>query len=415
MGRQRSGGEPIGGRPSAPGDTSGTRRVHRMPMSTTDPGTADTHDAYLQAVFDTVRDPLLILDDRLRVEASNQAFGRTFGLRAPAVLGTSIFELGDGDWDIPVLRARLNEILERAVTFEDLEVEHEFRGIGPRILHLNARRLQRSGDQRTRILLSLHDVTVPVQARRALRRQAQALARSNEELEQFAYVASHDLQEPLRMVSSYVQLLARRYEGQLDEDADKFIAYAVDGARRMKSLLSDLLTYSRVGRVGDDFEEVDLERVVDDVLEDLHLRAEELGARIERRGLPRVYGSPSQLRQLFENLVRNALDHHGEPPPRVRIEAEEDDAGAWTVTVRDEGPGIASEHHERVFEIFRRLAPRDDASGSGIGLAICRKIVRAHDGRIWVESEPGRGAAFRFTLPRTADAAATTFIEGVYP
>ncbi len=384
-------------------------------MSTEGPVTSGTNDAYLQAVFDTVREPLLILDDHLRVEAFNRSFERLFRLRSSAVLGTPLFELGQGDWDIPALRARMDEVLESAAAFEDLEVEHRFRKIGPRILHLNARRLEPSGDARTRVLLAVHDLPDRVRAERALRRQSQALVRSNEELEQFAYVASHDLQEPLRMVSSYVQLLARRYEGQLDEDADTFIGYAVDGARRMKSLLSDLLAYSRVGRLGDDFEVIDLENVVDDALEDLHLRADELGASIERQPLPRVYGSPSQLRQLFENLLRNALDHHGDSPPRIRVEAEEDEAGTWTVSVRDDGPGIAPEHHERVFEIFRRLAPREDTSGSGIGLAICRKIVRAHDGRIWVESEPGRGAAFRFTLHDTDEDATVTATGDIAP
>jgi len=167
----------------------------------------------------------------------------------------------------------------------------------------------------------------------------------------------------------------------------------------MKRLINDLLAYSRVGRTGNDFGSVDLEEVYEDVVENLHLRIEEVGGHVERDALPVVHGSPSQLRHLLENLVQNALEHRGEAPPRVRVEAAPDD-GQWRITVRDNGPGIAPEDRGRVFEIFRRLKPAGDGEGSGIGLAICRKVVGRHGGRIWIESEPGQGAAFHFTLPR---------------
>jgi light-regulated signal transduction histidine kinase (bacteriophytochrome) len=224
------------------------------------------------------------------------------------------------------------------------------------------------------------------------------LARSNAELEQFAYVASHDLQEPLRMVASYTQLLQRRYRGRLDDDADEFIAYAVDGATRMQQLIQDLLAYSRVGTRGRPFEPVDTAALVDGVLADLGARLAETGGVVERGDLPVVVADPLQLRQVFQNLIDNALKYHGADPPRVAIAAER--AGAeWRFAVRDNGIGVAPEYVERVFGLFQRLHTQADYPGTGIGLALCQKIVARHGGRIWLESAPGRGATFFFTLP----------------
>ena len=374
-------------------------------MRPTGDGGRAVGDPYLKAVFDTVSEPLLILDAQLRVEAANRAFYRTFRLAADEVEGVRLFDLPEGPADIPELRGLLASVLEEDAAFEDYEIEYDSERLGHRILHLNAQQLRETESGSIHVLLALNDVTERVEAEREVRRHRQALARSNEELEQFAYVASHDLQEPLRMVSSYVQLLQRRYEGELDEDADEFIHYAVDGALRMKRLINDLLAYSRVGRSGDDFGSVDLEQVYADVVENLHLRIEEVGGRVQRGTLPVVHGSPSQLRHLFENLLQNALEHRGEAPPRIRVEAAPEGDGGWRMTVRDNGPGIPPEDRERVFEIFRRLKPAGEGSGSGIGLAICRKVVSRHGGRIWIESGPGEGAAFHFTLPRDRSSA----------
>jgi len=224
------------------------------------------------------------------------------------------------------------------------------------------------------------------------------LERSNAELEQFAYIASHDLSEPLRMVTSYLQLLQRRYDGRLDEDADEFIRYAVDGAKRMQSLITDLLAFSRVGRGDAEMTDVALRDIVDTALANLTNRVERTGARIDVGELPVVQGEPVLLTAVFQNLIGNALKFHGEEPPVVRVDAVRAD-GTWTITCRDEGIGIDPEYAERIFAIFQRLHPKETYEGTGIGLALCRKIIEHHGGRIWLDTQAQRGATFHFTLP----------------
>ncbi len=227
--------------------------------------------------------------------------------------------------------------------------------------------------------------------------QARDLRRSNEELEQFAYVASHDLQEPLRSISGYCQLLQRRYTGKLDKNADEFIQFAVEGAQRMQLLINDLLRYSRVGTRGKPFASTDLDKVVADALANLHQAIAEAGADIVCGELPTVAGDAVQLGQLFQNLIGNAIKFRGEDAPRIRISAESID-GETVFSVADNGIGIDPRHQERIFQIFQRLHERGKYPGTGIGLAVCKKIVARHGGRIWVESAPGAGATFRFTL-----------------
>ena len=231
-----------------------------------------------------------------------------------------------------------------------------------------------------------------------LARLNEQLSRSNAELAQFAYVASHDLQEPLRMVSSYTQLLSRRYKGRLDADADEFIAYAVDGANRMQTLINDLLAYSRVGTRGKEFEATDCMAAIELALVNLRAAIEESSAVVTHGPLPTVMADRIQIGQLLQNLIGNAVKYHGAEPPRVHVSAEQK-GNDWVFAVRDNGIGIDPQYAERIFVVFQRLHTREEYPGTGIGLAICKKIVERHGGRIWVESQAGTGATFYFTIP----------------
>jgi len=235
-------------------------------------------------------------------------------------------------------------------------------------------------------------------AEKALEEKTGELARSNRDLEQFAYVASHDLQEPLRMVTSYVQLLAKRYKTKLDPDADDFIHFAEDGAVRMWRLINDLLTYSRVGIHGKELEPTDCETALRQTLDNLKVAVEENRALVTHDALPTLMADNLQLIQLFQNLIGNAIKFRGSEPPRVHVSASRNGNG-WIFSVRDNGIGIAPEYAKRIFIIFQRLHSREKYAGTGIGLSICQRIVERHGGHIWVESELGKGATFYFTLP----------------
>ena len=223
------------------------------------------------------------------------------------------------------------------------------------------------------------------------------LKRSNEELEQFAYVASHDLQEPLRMVTSYMQLLRQRYQGKLDGHAEEFIGFALEGAERMQRLIVDLLSYSRVGTKAKALVQTDLNEVLQRALRNLTVAIEESGANINSAPLPLLPGDGVQLTQLFQNLIANAIKFRADRPLEIRIGAQQE-SGFWHLTVSDNGIGIPKKDFERIFIIFQRLHTREKYPGTGIGLSICKKIVERHGGRIWVESEEGKGTSFHFTL-----------------
>jgi len=234
-----------------------------------------------------------------------------------------------------------------------------------------------------------------------LARKAEQLARSNAELEQFAYIASHDLQEPLRMVAAYTQLLGERYRGKLDENADKFIAYASEGALRMQTLIQDLLAFSRVGRNANARVEVDCEKVMAEILQNLEPAIKESGAVVTHAALPVVWAERSEITQLLQNLMGNAIKFRGSEPPKIFIQAVK--AGKansdWLFSVTDNGIGIAPEHAENIFVVFQRLHTRAEYPGNGIGLSICKKIIERCGGKIWVESDADQGSIFKFTLP----------------
>jgi len=249
----------------------------------------------------------------------------------------------------------------------------------------------------------MFDITEHKHYEEKLAALVEELRRSNTELEQFAYVASHDLQEPLRMVASYTQLLARRYEGKLDAEADEFIGYAVDGANRMQKLINDLLTYSRVGTRGRELVPTDSQAAFEAACANLRRTIEESGAEVVCVGepLPTVVGDHTQLVQLFQNLISNAIkfSREEEEVPRVEVGSERlVDQEEWLFWVRDNGIGIEEQYAERIFVIFQRLHGKGEYGGTGIGLAVCKKIVERHGGRMWVESKVGEGSTFFFTL-----------------
>jgi PAS domain S-box-containing protein len=244
----------------------------------------------------------------------------------------------------------------------------------------------------------VRDITERKQAQKELEHHAAELERSNAELEQFAYVASHDLQEPLRMITSYSQLLERRYKDKLDGDALEFIDYVVDGAKRMQELINDLLAYSRVGTRGREFEPVDMEAVYNRVLGNLQVAIEEHRAEVSHDPLPTVMADGLQLVQLMQNLIGNAIKFHGDAPPKVHVSAQTQNQEVL-FCVCDQGIGFEPQYAERIFQVFQRLHGKSRYPGTGIGLAICKKIIERHGGRIWVESQPGTGSKFYFTLP----------------
>jgi two-component system, sensor histidine kinase and response regulator len=266
----------------------------------------------------------------------------------------------------------------------------------------------------TDCVLKDHLVQLPASVRRALeekrlrdqRRKCEKelaskvaeLARSNAELEQFAYVASHDLQEPLRMITNYTQLLAERYRGKLDEQAEKYIGYSVDGAVRMQALIHDLLKFSRVGKAEIEPRATECRAVVEQAVKNLQAAVEESGAVVNWNGLPVVMADPSQLTQVFQNLIANAIKFHGSETPVIQIAAEKK-GHEWVLAVSDNGIGIPAESWQDIFVIFRRLHTRAEYAGNGIGLAMCKKIIERHGGKLWIEAQAKPGCRFKFTLP----------------
>jgi signal transduction histidine kinase len=260
--------------------------------------------------------------------------------------------------------------------------------------------LKKDAEELLRANASLKDeISRRKETEKALQSTLSQLERSNAELQQFAYVASHDLQEPLRMISSYVKLLERRYKGRLDNDADEFIAFAVDGAKRMQGLINDILQLSRLGTREKSLKTTNCEAILQEALTNLRASIDNCCAQVTHDPLPVMTVDPTQLVQLFQNLVGNAIKFRGKDDPRIHISARPSD-GWWLLSVGDNGIGIDPKDSNRIFGIFQRLHGRGEYSGTGIGLAICRKIVEGHGGKIWVQSEPGKGATFFFTLPQ---------------
>ena len=356
--------------------------------------------SFLKAMLDSLADSVVACDERGVLAVFNPASQRMFGDRQP---------LNSQEWskhynlyypdgktylkpeDIPLSRAFAGE------TITDVEFVTIPANRPPmRLLANGCPILDRHGEK-IGAVVTVRDVTQSELAAEQLQQLNAELLQSNLELEQFAYVASHDLREPLRMVISFTQLLAQKYQEKLDEEANTIIGFAVDGAKRMEILIEDLLSYSRLSKPNQTFKLINCNLVVQKALSNLQVLIEEKHAAIRIKPLPQIVGEETQLVQLFQNLINNALIYQREIPPVVEISAVSQQQG-WLFSIKDNGIGINSDNSRRIFEVFQRLHPKEKYSGTGIGLAICKKIVDRHGGKIWVESELGRGSNFRFTL-----------------
>lgn len=350
---------------------------------------------YSDALVQTIREPLLVLDTSLRVKAANSSFYQTFGVSRVETEQQLLYKLGNGQWDIPPLRELLGEALKSGIALHSLKIDHAFPGIGQRTFVLNARKVVQGVDEPELVLLAMEDISG---AEKGLRETANHLIKLNTELEQFTHIAAHDLQEPLRNVSNYLQLLIKGYSGEIDKEGYELINGAITASRRMKALVEDLLAFSRTGKEELKYEPTDCAAVVGGVLGQLKPSIEESHAEITYDALPTIPADGRLLRQVFQNLICNAIKFHGTALPKVQISAVKKNK-EWEFSIKDNGIGIAKEYLERIFAVFERLHSSESYPGTGIGLAICKKIVERYGGRIWVDSEPGKGSTFVFTIP----------------
>lgn len=350
--------------------------------------------SYVDNILKSMAETLMVIDTDGTIQRVNQAAISLLGYEHHELIGRSAGDLFEEGVDVLSLlkQSELNDVIRKVDTSI---VTKDGRHVA---VSLSGSVMRDEDGEIQGMVCVAQDITERKRTQEILERQTQELARSNSELEQFAWVASHDLQEPLRMVASYTQLLSKRYKGKLDADADEFIAFAVDGATRMRRLINALLELSRVGTRGKDFEATDCEAIYDRTLVNLQGLVEESGALVTHDRLPTVMGDVTQLGQLFQNLIANAIKFRGDEQLTVHVGAEQRN-GHWEFCVRDNGIGIDPEYAERIFVVFQRLHGKGDRPGTGIGLSICKKIVELHGGRIWVKSQPDEGAAFYFTLP----------------
>lgn len=350
-----------------------------------------------ETIVETVHDGIFVADHNNTFTLVNDAYTDLVGYDRETLLGSNVSLVVSED--IETLAAKFDAEFqgnsEEAKTFEaTLETAS-----GERIeTESTVAWLPQQAGEAPDYVGVVRDVTTRNERKRALQQANERLKSSNERLEHFAYAASHDLKEPLRMVSSYLRLVQRRADEELTDETREYLEYAVDGADRMGAMIDGLLQYSRIETQGSAFEPVDLNDVVADVQSDLDVRISESNAEITVEELPHVAGDEHQLRQVFQNLMANAIEYSGDDRPRISIDAERS-GDMWTVSVRDYGIGIEPEYQSKIFEVFQRLHAESEHSGSGIGLALCERIVERHGGTISVDSEPGEGSTFSFSLP----------------
>src|SRR5579875_891719 len=343
--------------------------------------------AYAESIVDTVREPLIVLDGALRVRTASRAFYDTFSVTREATEGQFIYDLGNGQWNIPALRTLLEEVLPREASMKDFEVEHEFPSLGVRVMLLNACKLRRKGNHSELILLAIEDIT-------ERKRLSEALVRSNEDMQRFAYVAAHDLRAPLNGALKLSKLAARRLADRVKEDEAHLLALSVESLERLSALMQDILTYSEIGNVPQQRTSVRLEEPLKVALLNLQHHIEQSEAVISVEDLPTVLGDRTQIVMVFQNLIGNALKYRRVEVPRIRIYSVREGA-FWRVSVADNGQGFESDYSETIFKPFRRLHG-NNVPGSGIGLATCKRVVERLGGRSG--QSPRWVRARRFTL-----------------
>ena len=349
---------------------------------------SDVQAPYIDDIIHSMNDILIVLDHNAKVVMVNDAALRFLGYSEDELIGTPFWGILAEDMSGVMNDIMIGNVEKTYLAKDGRRIPVSFSGSVVRA----------KDDSIQGIVCVAQDITERKQMEATLARRAEELSQSNVELEQFAYVASHDLQEPLRMITSFLQLLSRRYAEKLDETADEYINFAVDGASRMQGLIEALLEYSRVGTQGNSYESAALEDVLEQALGNLSVSLEESAGKVTHDPLPVMVIDEVLVRQLFQNLIGNALKFRGERTPHIHVGAEQrkDD---WVISVRDNGIGMDPESKERIFEIFQRLVGREEYEGTGIGLSVCKKIVEKRGGRIWVDSEPGQGSTFSFSIP----------------
>ena len=353
-------------------------------------------------IIEMMRESVVMLDGDFRVTQANSVFYNTFLMKPADTIGRVLFTMGDGHWDIAVLQALLRDKLVLHPRLHDCEVDHVFPGIGRKIMLLNVGNISDRPDTGRTILLAIEDVTERRFAEWRLAEHARELERSNTALDEFATIASHDLQEPLRKIISFGERLEVSLGATLEGDARHSLDRMLDAAARLRVLVKDVLIYSQVASRISAFVPTDLAWVVRDVLDDMCDTITESGAQIEVGALPVIDADPLQMRQLMQNLLSNAVKYAREgTPPFVKVTCDLSDRAHCTLRVSDNGIGFRQEHAEKIFLMFERLNGRSRYGGSGIGLAICRRIVERHHGHISAHSIPGNGATFSVTLPVT--------------
>ncbi len=343
----------------------------------------------LKGIVGTIRNPLLVLDSGLHVKLASRSYYETFQAAPGLTEGCLLSQLGNGQWDIPELRALLGDVLSKGSVVENFEVRRDFPSLGPRVMSLNASKLSPDGNPAARILLAIEDIT----SRKQIEDE---LLRSYEDTQRFALVAAHDLRAPLNTAMMLLQLLSQKTGAKLDEDERQALSMATDNLQRLKSLMGDILSYSQVGG-SENKVPVPLQEPLRMALANLQKDIEETKTEISFGLLPTVKADPSQLTLVFQNLIGNAVKFRSVEPPRLQIDATREQR-EYVVSVADNGPGFDPEHASQIFLPFKRLHG-PETPGSGIGLTTCKRIIERMGGRIWAEATKGKGATFYFALP----------------